>query len=105
GRSRGSSELEPPLPHHGSMSMAPYSIPPTHGDVAIANAVATYTSPRTEQAAGLLTWGADEHVLLAAAAAWWLYCRQGSARQRRTSDHLLLTTLATSLTPHLLKSD
>jgi undecaprenyl-diphosphatase len=84
--------------------MVPYRIPPTHGDVAIANAVAKYTSPRTEQAAGLLTWGADEHVLLAAAAAWWLYCRQGSARQRRTSDHLLLTTLSTSLIPHLLKS-
>jgi membrane-associated phospholipid phosphatase len=86
------------------MLMVPYRIPPTRGDVAIANAVAKYTSPRTEQAAGLLTWGADEHVLLAAAAAWWLYCRQGSARQRRNSDHLLLTTLTTSLIPHLLKS-
>jgi undecaprenyl-diphosphatase len=86
------------------MLMVPYRIPPTRGDVAIANAVAKYTSPRTEQAAELLTWGADEHVLLAAAAAWWLFCRRGSAHRRRNSDHLLLTTLTTSLIPHLLKS-
>jgi PAP2 superfamily len=51
-----------------------------------------------------LTWCADEHVLLTVAAAWWLYCRQGSARQRRNSDHVLLTTLTTGVIPHLLKS-
>ncbi len=84
--------------------MVPYRIPPMQGDVAIANAVAKYTNPSTEQVAELLTWGADEHVLLAAAAAWWLLCRQGTAQQRRNSNHLLLTTLTTSLLPHLLKS-
>lgn len=83
--------------------MVPYPIPPTRGDIAIANAVAKYTNPRTEQAAGLLTWGADEHVLLAIAATWWIYCRQRSARRRRGSDHLLLTMLTTTLLPHLLK--
>ena len=82
----------------------PYRIPPTRTDIAIANAVADHTNARTERAAELLTWGADEHVLLAMAAGWWLYCRGRPAHDRRSSDHILLTTLAVSLAPHLLKS-
>src|SRR4051812_13658570 len=84
--------------------MAPYRIPPTRTDIEIANAVSAYTNSRTEEAAELITWGADEHVLLAIAACWWLYCRGGYFTQRRNSDHILLTTLAVSLIPHLLKS-
>jgi membrane-associated phospholipid phosphatase len=81
----------------------PYRVQPTRIDIAIANAVAEYTSPRTEQGAELLTWGADEHVLLALAAGWWLYCRARPPRERRNSDHILLTTLVVSAVPHLLK--
>ena len=84
--------------------MQPYRIPPTRTDIEIANAVSEYTNSRAERAAELLTWGADEHVLLAVAAGWWLYCRRGSVTQRKNSDHLLLTTLAVSLIPHLLKN-
>jgi len=84
--------------------MAPYRIRPTRIDIAIANAVAEYTSPRTEQVAELLTWGADEHVLLAIAAGWWLYCRGRPLRERENSDHILLTTLAVIVAPRLLKS-
>jgi undecaprenyl-diphosphatase len=84
--------------------MAPYRIPPTRTDIAIAKAISAHASMRSERTAELLTWGADEHVLVAVAAGWWLYSRQGSARDRRNSDHLLLTTLAVSLIPHLLKS-
>ena len=82
----------------------PYRIPPTTSDIQIANIVAEYTSPRAERAAEWLTWGADEHVLLAIAAAWWLYCRSRPLRVRRNSDHILLTTLVVSVVPHLLKS-
>lgn len=81
----------------------PWRIPPSRTDIAVANTVSDYASPRTEAAAELLTLGADEHVLLALAAGWWLYCRTGSVRQRTNSDHVLLTTLAASLIPHLLK--
>jgi PAP2 superfamily protein len=84
--------------------MLPYWIPPTRTDIEIANAVSEYTNSRAERAAELLTWGADEHVLLAVAAGWWLYCRRGSLTQRKNSDHILLTTLAVSLIPHLLKN-
>jgi hypothetical protein len=94
----------PEIPGRRRASAAlPYRIPPTRPDTEIADAVATYTSPRTERAAELLTWGADEHVLLALAAGWWLCCRAGPARHRRNSDHILVTTLAVSLIPKLLK--
>lgn len=82
----------------------PYRIPPTRPDIEIAATVSKYANRRTERAAEVLTWGADEHVLMGIAAAWWLYCRGGSARDRNTSDHILLTTLSVSLLPHLLKS-
>jgi len=84
--------------------MAPYRVRPTQVDIKIADAVAEYTSPETERVAEALTWGADEHVLCALAAGWWLYCRDGSARDRVTSNHLLLTTVAVTLLPHLLKT-
>jgi hypothetical protein len=84
--------------------MALYRVRPTRADIEIANAVSNHTSPQTEEAAELLTWGADEHLLCALAAGWWLYCRTGSARQRRDSNHILLTTVAVAVIPHLLKT-
>jgi hypothetical protein len=83
--------------------MAPVRVPPTQLDVSIANMIARHAGRQTEKAAGLLTWGADEHILCALAAGWWLYSRQSNADERRAADHILLTTLAASALPHLLK--
>jgi PAP2 superfamily protein len=83
--------------------MALFRVRPTHADVKIAEAVSNYTSPEVEQAAGILTRGADEHLACALAGGWWHYCRGGSARERRNSDHILLTTAAVTLLPHVLK--
>jgi undecaprenyl-diphosphatase len=84
--------------------MALYRVEPTNADIKIANAVAQYTGPQTERVAGALTWAADEKVLCALTAGWWLYCRAGSARDRINSNHLLLTTVAVSIIPHMLKT-
>jgi undecaprenyl-diphosphatase len=84
--------------------MALFRIRPTRADVAIAERVADHASPQVEQLSKILTWGADEHVVCALAAAWWLYCRQKSPQARTSSNHILLTTVAVSLLPHLLKS-
>jgi len=65
--------------------------------------IARNTSPLPEEVSSLLTWGADEHVLTALATGWWLWCRGKSPTQRRASNHILLTTLASVLLPHLLK--
>jgi undecaprenyl-diphosphatase len=84
--------------------MAPIRVRPTRADISIANAIADHTARSTEQAAEFLTWGADERILCAVAAGWWLYSRRKSADQRRVADHILVTTLAASALPHLLKT-
>jgi undecaprenyl-diphosphatase len=76
---------------------------PTKPDRAVARWIARHATPRTERAAQVLTLGADEHLLYALALAWWLCARGQSRRQRRASDHVLLTTVAASVLPHLLK--
>ena len=84
--------------------MALITVRPTAADFAIANFVATHTSPPTEEAAGALTWGADEHILACLTAACWLYTRNQNCSIRRMADHVLLTTLVASALPHLLKT-
>lgn len=84
--------------------MALYRVRPTRADIEIANAVAEYTNPQTEHVAEVLTWGADEHVLCALAAGWWVYCQSGSRRERVNGNHILLTTVAVTIIPHVLKT-
>jgi len=84
--------------------MALATIRPTAADVYVANAIAAHTRPGTEQAAEALTWGADEHILVALAAGWWAYTRTRSAPQRRAANHVLLTTIVASVAPHLFKT-
>ncbi|PAY04711.1 phosphatase PAP2 family protein [Bradyrhizobium sp. UFLA03-84] len=82
----------------------PITVRPTTPDIAIARTISRNTTPPTERAASILTWVADEHVVCAATLGWWLWCRRKSEPQRLASDHLLVTALAASLVPHLLKS-
>jgi len=84
--------------------MALFRIRPTRADIEIAEWIADHTGPEVEQISRILTWGADEHVICALATAWWLYCRRRGARDRINSNHILLTTVAVTLLPHLLKS-
>ena len=84
--------------------MALFRIPPTRADIEIAEQVADHVGPQVEQFSKFLTWGADEHVVCALAVVWWLYCRRRSRQARTSSNHILLTTVAVSLLPHLLKS-
>jgi hypothetical protein len=84
--------------------MAPVTVRPTNADVSIANAIGSHTGPRVEKIAKATTWGADEHILSALAIGWWIYARNKSAKQRRISDHILLTTIVSSALPHLLKT-
>jgi membrane-associated phospholipid phosphatase len=83
--------------------MALITVRPTKLDRWVAKAVTKHTNVGTERAAQVVTWGADEHVLCLLAAGWWLYCRNSNADLRRASTHVLATTIASSLLPHLLK--
>lgn len=80
------------------------TVRPTRIDTAIANEIADHTDPALEQTARTLTWGADEHVLLALAAAGWLYAQLRQPLHRPVANHLLVVSLATAALPHLLKS-
>jgi hypothetical protein len=80
------------------------TVKPTRADLLIARAIARHTNPPAEQISQFVTWGADEHILCALAAGWWLWCRRRPADQRQASNHVLLTTLAATLLPHLLKT-
>ncbi|KRR19287.1 hypothetical protein CQ14_35250 [Bradyrhizobium lablabi] len=84
--------------------MAFFRVQPTQTDIEIAEAISRHTNPKLETAAQILSWGADEHVLCALAAGWWLCCLGGSAQARRDSSHVLLTTAAVTILPHVLKS-
>jgi len=84
--------------------MAPYRVRRTQTDIQIANAVAKRTSPTTERVAEVFTLGADENLLCALAAGWWMYCRAGSRSARVNSNHILLTTVAVTIIPKVLKT-
>jgi len=84
--------------------MALVTIKPTQIDTAIADEIATHTNSGLEAAAEALTWGADEHVILALAAAGWLYVRLRRPATRPIANHVLAVSLATAVLPHLLKS-
>jgi membrane-associated phospholipid phosphatase len=83
--------------------MAPITVRPTEFDRDVARAIARHTDPRIERGAETLTWGADEHVLIAAAAIGWLLTRQAEQPIRRLGTHVLACSLATAILPHMLK--
>ncbi|MEY9122851.1 hypothetical protein ABIA03_005231 [Bradyrhizobium yuanmingense] len=84
--------------------MALVTVKPTRIDTAIANEIAHNTNSGLEHAAQAMTWGADEHVLVALAAAGWLYTRLRHPQQRPLANHVLIVSLATAVLPHVLKS-
>jgi|RhiMetdeSRZDD1v2_1073273.scaffolds.fasta_scaffold54307_9 membrane-associated phospholipid phosphatase len=83
--------------------MARWHLGATKLDRGIAKAVARNATPAIERRSRLLTWVADEHVLLAISAGLWLAARAGDDSQRQQADHLVLSVVATAILPHVLK--
>lgn len=83
--------------------MARWHFGATQLDQRVAQAIARNANPAVERPARLLTWAADEHVLYVIAAGLWLVARAGDDRDRRQTDHLALSVVATAVLPHLLK--
>jgi membrane-associated phospholipid phosphatase len=84
--------------------MARISVRPTQVDKDIARGIARHTEVPLEQAAKILTWGADDHLLIAAATVGWLLTRKSEEPVRRLSTHLLVCSLSTAIVPHILKT-
>jgi hypothetical protein len=61
-----------------------FTVRPTRADKKVARLISRITTRRTEEAAEILTLGADGRILRAAAAAWWLYCRGKPAPQTKS---------------------
>lgn len=84
--------------------MALVTIKPTAFDKRIAKSISRRTDPPAETVAKALTWGADEHLLLVASAIVWLASRRADDRTRQVTTHCLVTTVAASILPHILKT-
>ena len=83
--------------------MALFTVQPTELDRRVAQTIARHTNAALENVTETLTWGADEHVLFAAAVAWWLHSRRRDPPRRRYGDHILATTIVSTVLPHVLK--
>ena len=83
--------------------MARWHFGATQLDRRVAKAVVRHASPAVERPARLLTWAADEHLLYVVAGGLWLAARMGDEQERRQTDHLVLSVVATAILPHLLK--
>jgi undecaprenyl-diphosphatase len=81
----------------------PITVRPTKADVAVARTIARDTGSAPEKVARVLTWGADEKVLLVLAAASWLASRNRGEPLRRAGNHVLLVVVAAPLLPHGMK--
>jgi membrane-associated phospholipid phosphatase len=76
---------------------------PTEADIAVARAIGRDTDPALEKLARVLTWGADEKVLLILAAAGWLASRGQGEPLQRAGNHAVLVAVAASILPHGMK--
>jgi len=92
-----------PRPRGQGLPMGLWHFGATALDRWVAKTVARYTSPAVERPARVLTWAADEHVLGVIAGGLWLAARAGNERERRQTDHLVLSVVVTAILPHLLK--
>jgi membrane-associated phospholipid phosphatase len=84
--------------------MALITVRPTQLDKDIARGIARHADVPVERAAEVLTWGADEHLLIAAAMVGWLVTRKSEEPLRRLSTHFLLCSLSSAVLPHILKA-
>jgi membrane-associated phospholipid phosphatase len=80
------------------------NVKPTKIDIWIADIVAANAEPAPEALARVLSYGADEKLLLALAGAFWICAQKNQSPARRSANHLLIVTAVTSAMPHLLKA-
>jgi membrane-associated phospholipid phosphatase len=82
--------------------MALITIKPTALDKSIADTIAAHTHPPIEEVAQLLSWAADEKVLVALASAGWLYTARRPAL-RPLANHFLALSVLSAILPHVMK--
>ena len=79
-------------------------LPPTKWDSEVAAWIASKTNPEIEKILGILTWGADEHVLFALVAVLWTAVAvNGSRADRRWASGAALGFGMSAAVPHVAK--
>lgn len=80
-------------------------LPPSNLDIAVADACADAATPGLERTLGVLTWLADEKLLLAGAALAWVWiCAASDDRQlKRGADQMLCSVAVAGVLLHLFK--
>lgn len=84
--------------------MRRWRVAPTRLDCAVADTIADHASPAVETPARVLTWLADEHILIGLSAGLWIASRKESPQARHDGDQILVETLIASIAPHILKN-
>jgi undecaprenyl-diphosphatase len=84
--------------------LAPINLRPFRTDLKVARACLRMADPAIEQPMRVITWLADEKVLLAASTVFWAATRFSPSRPlRREADQMLCSLLIAGLVPHLGK--
>src|SRR5205807_5269180 len=80
-------------------------LPPTSSDLAVAKACAENASPGLERALRVITWLADEKIMLGGAVLFWLYARAGSRQHAlaHDADRMLCSVALAGALPHVFK--
>lgn len=80
-------------------------LPPNKVDVAVADACARVARPSLERILRVLTWLADEKILLAGAGLSWALLRSASndCELRRSADRMVCSLAIAGAVPHLFK--
>ncbi|HLH97159.1 MAG TPA: phosphatase PAP2 family protein [Xanthobacteraceae bacterium] len=84
---------------------APLVLKPARADLVIAKAVARAADPPEQRTLRLITWAADEKLVLAGAALLWIWAR-GCRRDAETieaADRMVISVIAAGAIPHLVK--
>jgi membrane-associated phospholipid phosphatase len=83
---------------------APIKLRPFATDLAVSHACRRIANPTLEQPLRVITWLADEKIMVAAAAVFWAATRASPSRPlRREADQMLCSLLIAGVVPHLCK--
>jgi membrane-associated phospholipid phosphatase len=81
------------------------ALPPTRADLAVARTVVRIADPTVERALRVVTWLADEKIVLTGAVLFWVYARLGSRKPALApeADRMLCCAALAGALPHLFK--
>jgi membrane-associated phospholipid phosphatase len=88
------------MSHRGLITLAP-----THSDLVVSRACARRATPEVERVLQVVTWLADEKVVLGAAILFWTYARLSRRENEiaRRANHLLYCVALAGMLPHVFK--